>query len=66
MTTQDPFRSPQLGDTIRPVRPTQTDTPMFPAGTNLRVTLSTQAAVDKAAEFVAARTWCVEPKGGEA
>lgn len=66
MTTQDPFRAPQLGDTIRTVEPIKIGTPMHPAGSFLRVKLATQASVDEASKLVADRAWCVEPKGGGA
>lgn len=65
MSNQDPFRSPEIGDTIRTVDPLKVGTPMHPIGSYLRVSLPTQAAVEEARKLVAARTWCVEPKGGE-
>lgn len=65
LATHDKFRSPEIGDTIRTVEPLKVGTPMHPVGSYLRVELPTQAAVEEARKLVAARTWCVEPKGGE-
>lgn len=65
MSGQDRFRSPVIADTIRTVEPLKVGTPMHPVGSYLRVELPTQEAVDEARKLVAARTWCVEPKGGE-
>lgn len=54
MTTKDPFRSPQIGDTIRSLV------------TGATVIIKTEEAIEFARELVATGAWCVETKGGEA
>lgn len=54
MTTQDPFRSPQLGDVVRSL------------ATGATVLIKTEEALEFARELVANGTWCVERKGGDA